>query len=164
LQNCDDLGEDPTSKYILPFCTNFPSHDSFVISKASLFYEAKPNLSKDKLDKADVLLDYHVLAGFQMTVSGSGKFQDKPSHTLRGIHFTDHVDGLQGKGVNLLRDVITVFISPTETARKANVMPVLRKEGSKALQGSVQGVDEGAVPQYVATVEHAYLKDLINGN
>ena len=33
LHNCEDLGDDPTSKYILLFCT----HNSFVILKASLY-------------------------------------------------------------------------------------------------------------------------------
>jgi hypothetical protein len=164
LQNCGDLGDDPTSKYILPFCTNFPSLDSFVISKASVFYERKPKLPKKKLNTAETLLDCHVLVGFQMTVSGSGKFADKPSHTLRGTHFTDHVEGLKSKVSNLLKDVITVFITPSETSRKISVMPVLRQEGNQALQGSVQKVGEGAVPQYVATVEHEYLQGLIDGN
>ena len=82
LQNCDGIGTGtvPSDKYILPFCTNFPSHDSFVIMKASLFYDVKKGVKggKNQITKGH-LQHYHVLVGFQMTVSGKRHMTTCPS-------------------------------------------------------------------------------------
>jgi hypothetical protein len=46
-----------------------------------------------------------------MTVSGSGKYKDKPSNMLRSSHFKDHVQGLEENIIPLFSDVITIFVS-----------------------------------------------------
>ena len=102
------------SVYLLPFCTNFPSHNSFTFVKASKFYDAAAHLSNSARTQTTAFLEgTYVLVAFQMTVSGLGNDEDKPLHTLRGTYFKDHVDGLMGKVAHLLLDVVTIFVSPT---------------------------------------------------
>jgi hypothetical protein len=66
--------------FVLPFCTNFQSHDSFIIVTASELLEPCRGLQPtDKCIAENWLVGLHVLVGFQMTISGSGKYKDEPS-------------------------------------------------------------------------------------
>lgn len=70
-------GNSAESIYLLPFCTNFPSHDSSVFMKASEIYvpSASPSTQAHAEVAAELAASY-VLVGFQMAVSGSGKYED----------------------------------------------------------------------------------------
>ena len=59
----------------------------------------------------------------------------------------------------ILNEVVTIFLSPTESCRKMKYMPVLTKEG-KELTQCIENV-EGIAPQYSAIFEAKMIADLM---
>lgn len=150
------------STYVQPFGPNFPCHDAFVFVKASMFYELNPALDK----KQSVLLQRHldesfVLVGLQMTVSGSGHYADKPSHTLRSVHLSNHLTSIKTHFPDIFLDVVTIFVSPTKSVRKMRKMPVLKATGDSPTTSSASGLTEGLALQYSAVQEDDYVAKLV---
>lgn len=156
-----DANEIPNA-YLLPVSTNFPTHDSFKLMKASMFFEGK-HAGGVAIDE-----DLWVLVGFQMTVSGSGEATDKPSHKVRGTNLVAHLDAIKelvkvlNPTVRILDDVVTIFFLPTETTRKMQFMPVLAGDGSE-LNSKIRNF-EGISPQYRVTMEDSYVASLLSNN
>mmetsp|Transcript_1971 Transcript_1971/g.3076 ORF Transcript_1971/g.3076 Transcript_1971/m.3076 type:complete len:106 (+) Transcript_1971:381-698(+) len=99
-----------------------------------------------------------------MTVSASDDQKDKPSHTVVGQHLSDHFNAAKAiiakaqPGLEVLDDVVTIFISPTETCRKTAVMPVLganRAEMNQAISNF-----DGMGAQYYLIYEIPFLREL----
>jgi hypothetical protein len=148
----DDKSE-LANAYILPITSNFPTHDSFVLMKASVFFDRTPgeNSFHD---------DAWVLVGLQMTVSGSSEARDKPSHVVRGGDLRDHLKAIQGAVLAVdssakIIDIVTVFISPTESCRKMKFMDVTTKEGGP--MSNAIPLFTGMAPQYYVVQEDTYV-------
>eukprot|EP00978_Attheya_sp_CCMP212_P030904 scaffold115092_cov55-Attheya_sp.AAC.3 len=113
---------------------NFP----WVVLRASTFFEANPASSAREFKEMQAtLIDSVVLVGLQMTViSGSDDTNDKLSHKFRGTHLRDHLASFKSilsashPRTRVLDDVVSIFISPTETCRKIQCMPVLVASGT----------------------------------
>ena len=105
-----------------------------------------------------------VLVGLQLTVSGN----DKPTHTVVGKHLSDHYNDFMrimrehNSSPNILEDVVTVFVSPTESYRKMKFMPVLSTEG-QPLQNDIVNF-KGTAVQYSAVFEVGYFEQLMKGS
>ena len=111
-----------------------------------------------------------VLVGLQLTVSGSDEADDKPSHTVVGQHLVEHLEDFrkiaqqQCPGINVLDDVVTVFISPSESCRKMNFMPVLKKDKDRKPLKNATTSFGGTAAQYYAVYEVAFIQDLMSSN
>lgn len=155
---CFASDADVEKAYIQPIATNFPTHDSFVLMKASTFFEGLPG----KNQSLDGLL---VLVGLQMTVSGSGDVQDKPSHIVRAQNLTDHLKAIKvvlrkrDPNIRLMDDVVTVFISPTESCRKMQFMEVTTQTGG-AYKQRIPNFG-GMAPQYYVVKEDPFVAKAI---
>ena len=107
--------------------------------------------------QAEALLESsYVLVAFTWT----GIYEDKPSHSLPGTHFKDHVDGLDGNISPQLLDV-TIFVSPTATIRHKVFMKLLGAQRREALATRIEGVTEGVASQYSAIVNDDILGSII---
>jgi len=100
---------------------------------------------------------------------GSISYQDKPSHTVVGQNLVDHllafkniVQKRQPK-IKVLDDIVTVFVSPSESCRKMNFMPVLTKDKKKPLETAIQSF-AGTAVQYSTVYEVSYIKELMSSN
>ena len=118
LGNITGQSTDLPSVYFHPLTSNFPTHDSFVVCKASDWFEANSqSTEEDQLETNKKLANRYVLVGLQLTVSGSDNGEDKPSHTVVGQHLANHLKGFRKiverkwPNVTVLDDVVTVFIS-----------------------------------------------------
>ena len=152
--------------YFHPLSSNFPTHDSFIFCKASELFDVDGSGKADKVAEAKTLLEQQVvLVGLQMTVSKSDT-SDKPSHTVVGEHLKDHLEGAMqiankiDPSLVVLPDVVTVFLSPTESCRKAVFMPVLYKNG-KPLDKAISSFG-GVAPQYCTVYEVPLIRDLMS--
>jgi hypothetical protein len=143
--------------YILPITPNFPTHDAFVLMDAVTFFDRKE-------DAQSIVDNAWVLVGLQMTVSGSGDASDKPSHVIRGENLRGHLVAIQRAigavdASAMIIDIVTVFISPTESCRKMKFMPVTSKEG-KPMSNAIGGF-EGMAPQYYVVQEDTYIAGIL---
>ena len=152
--------------YFHPLTPNFPTHDSFVICKASDFFEAYPqSRPKDREAMEATLTSSVVVVGLQMTVTGSNNAIDKPSHSVQGAQLKNHLKdmkyilGRSHPGIQVLDDLVTIFISPTESCRKMDYMPVLTTTESK-LQTAIPNF-AGMAPQYYAVLQVPIIADLL---
>lgn len=159
--------DDPLSAYFHPLTSNFPTHDSFIVCKASCFFQANPESKKKVQEQMETTLaNSVVLVGLQQTVSGSDDASDKPSHSVVGQHLKDHYNDFKNimqqyhANINVLEEVVTVFVSPTESCRKMEAMPVLNKE-SKALKNAIPSFSGMAV-QYCTVFEVEYIAGLMS--
>jgi hypothetical protein len=143
--------------YILPITPTFPTHDAFVLMDAVTFFDRKE-------DAQSIVDNAWVLVGLQMTVSGSGDASDKPSHVIRGENLRSHLVAIQ-RAVGevdssaMIIDIVTVFISPTESCRKMKFMPITSKEG-KPMANAIGGF-EGMAPQYYVVQEDTYIAGIL---
>ncbi|KAL3905230.1 MAG: hypothetical protein SGILL_009759 [Bacillariaceae sp.] len=155
---CIESDADVEKMYIQPIATNFPTHDSFVLTKASAFFEPLPG----KKVCLDGLL---VLVGLQITVSGSGDSKDKPSHIVRAQNLTNHLKAIKvalqkrDPSIRLMDDVVTVFISPTESCRKMQFMEVTTQTGGACKQRIPNF--GGMAPQYYVVKEDPFIAKTI---
>ena len=153
--------------YFQPLTSHFPTHDSFICCPASEFFEvANSSLKEDKRHSIETTLAKSiVLVGLQMTVSGSDKVNDKPSHTIYGAHLTSELKAFKKilaeshPDVQIHPDVVTIFFSPMESCRKVQAMPVLTATGS-FLQTAIQNFP-GMAPQYYAIQEVPMIEQLM---
>lgn len=77
--------DDPPNIYFHPLTDSYPTHDSFIVCAASVFFAAKSGLSPIKKKEVEALLAAHVVVvGLQQTVSGSDEVDCKPSHSVVG--------------------------------------------------------------------------------
>ncbi|KAG7366052.1 hypothetical protein IV203_028722 [Nitzschia inconspicua] len=158
---------DPLETYFHPLTSNFPTHDSFIMCQASTFFSAteKDITKKEKSKIEKSIATSIVLVGLQMTVSGSDKLGDKPSHTVYGSHLANSLKAIKtcieasGLKVNIFEDVVTIFLSPAESCCKMKYMPVLTA-GGKELEQSIVNM-EGIAPQYYAICEAKMIENLM---
>lgn len=160
--------DDPLSAYFHPLTSNFPTHDSFIVCPASCFFQANPELEENT--RAQMEFEFAnsvVLVGLQQTVSASDGTSDKPSHSVVGQHLKDQYDAFENimqqnhAHINVLEEVVTVFVSPTESCRKNKAMPVLNK-GSKAPKTNATSSFSGMAVQYYTVFEVEYIADLMS--
>lgn len=160
--------EEPIETYFHPLTSNFPTHDSFILCPASTFFTAGPTditNQKNPITEESIKTSI-VLVGLQMTVSGSDKAGDKPSHIVAGAQLTKSLQAIKKSirathpNITILDDIVTIFVSPVESCRKMNYMPVLDSEG-KELQRSIQNM-QGIAPQYCAPFEVEMIKKLMS--
>ena len=163
LKSTDDL----KSLYLHPLTSNFPTHDSFMVCTASDFFEATSH--RDQLHTNSRLADSIVLVGLQQTVSGSDDAEDKPSHTVVGQHLVHHLQAFKKivqkhqPEIKVLDDLVTVFVSPSESCRKVDFMPVLTRDMKKPLETAIQPF-AGTLVQYYTVYEVSLIKELMRSN
>lgn len=159
--------DDPLSVYFHPLTSNFPTHDSFIVCIASCFFQANTESTKKVQEQVETALaNSVVLVGLQLTVSGSDDATDKPSHSVVGQHLKDHYDDFKKimqqhhADMNVLEEVMTVFVSPTESCRKMKAMPVLSME-YKPLRNAIPSF-AGTAVQYYSVFEVEHIRDSID--
>ena len=161
--------DDPPNIYFHPLTDTYPTHDSFIICAASALFDASPELSPENMQNVKALLASHVVVvGLQQTVSGSDGVDDKPSHSVVGQHLLDTLGAFKKllanhhSNIQILEDLVTVFVSPTESCRKMEFMPVLTK--SKERKALVQKISSfgGTAVQYSTTFEVQFIEKLMH--
>jgi len=160
-------GDNPLEAYFHPLTSTFPTHDSFIACHANCFFHADPILPNDVQQGIEQELSSSiVLVGLQQTVSGSDDVDDKPSHTVVGQHLVDHLEGFKKivaqlfPDMKVLEEVVTVFVSPSESCRKMKFMPVLTK-GHKRLTKAIANF-QGSAVQYYTVFEVEGVAELMN--
>lgn len=157
------------STYFHPLASNFPTHDAFIVCDASCFFEVAKDAKLTKQARQqleDKLAKSIVLVGLQMTVSGSDDVEDKPSHTIVGQHLVDHLEDFKRiaqqyqADINVLDDVVTVFVSPSESCRKMDFMTVQTKDKTP-LQNAIANF-KGTAVQYYTVYEVQCIADLMS--
>ena len=154
--------EEPMDIYFHPITTDFPTYDSFLLCPASTFFcaEGDDNNNKKKEIEASSLL-----VGLQMTVTANGHSGDKPSHTMYAVHLKNAIQDMKksmGKShprLKILDEVVTIFISPTESCRKMEFMPILTNDKNE-LTKSMENIS-GITPQYSAIFEATMIEQLL---
>ena len=163
-----ESNDDILDTYFHPLTSNFPTHDSFILCPASDFFEvANSSLKKSERQVNEAMLaEKVVLVGLQMTVSGSDYAKDKPSHTMRGSHLTDHLKAItkilaeSHPQVQILPDAVTIFLSPTESCRIMQFMDVLTTTNT-VLSSAIPNF-HGMAPQYCVTFEVPLITQLMS--
>ena len=146
--------------YIRPIVGNFPTHDAFILVNASVFFEGTTTAGSSLVDNSLVLV------GLQMTVSGNDDAKDKPSHKVHGTYLSDHYKNMQDafmeleEEIPLLHDIVTLFIMPTDSCRKPEMMPVLAMD-RKPLKIAIANFP-GVAPQYCVVKEDKYIAGLMS--
>ena len=99
-----------------------------------------------------------MLVGLQHTVSDSDDARDKPSHAVVGQHLVDHLRAFKHIAqkyqpeIKVLDAFVTIFVSPSESCRKMDFMPVLTKDKKKPLETAIQSF-AGTAVQYCTVYE-----------
>lgn len=152
-----------------PLALNFPTHNSFIFCKGSELFDVDKEMVKaDKVAETEASLGQRVvLVGLQMTVSKSDT-TDKPSHTVVGEYLKAHLDGAMRiakkihPGLDVPPDVVTAFLSPAASCRKAKFMPVLQKNGKE--MGQAISLFGGVAPQCCTIHEVPLIQALMAPN
>ena len=91
--------------------------------------------------------------------------QDKPSHIVGAQNLTDHLTAIKvvlrkrDPDIRLMDDVVTVFISPTESCRKMQFMEVTTQTGG-AYKQRIPNFG-GMAPQYYVVKEDPFVAKAI---